>query len=74
MNNEYEQNHFDIVANVTTPDKQIKFNDKISLKDVSFEYQENTPVLKNVSFEIKKENLLVLLACPVPEKQLWRTF
>lgn len=54
MNNEYEQNHFDIVANVTTPDKQIKFNDKISLKDVSFEYQENTPVLKNVSFEIKK--------------------
>lgn len=54
MNNEYEQNNFDIVANVTTPDKQIKFNDKISLKDVSFEYQENTPVLKNVSFEIKK--------------------
>lgn len=54
MNNEYEQNHFDIVANVTTPDKQIKFNDKIFLKDVSFEYQENTPVLKNVSFEIKK--------------------
>lgn len=54
MNNEYEQNYFDIVANVTTPDKQIKFNDKISLKDVSFEYQENTPVLKNVSFEIKK--------------------
>lgn len=54
MNDEYEQNHFDIVANVTTPDKQIKFNDKISLKDVSFEYQENTPVLKNVSFEIKK--------------------
>lgn len=54
MNNEYEQNHFDIVANVTTPDKQIKFNDKISLKNVSFEYQENTPVLKNVSFEIKK--------------------
>ena len=54
MNNEYEQNHFDIVANVTTPDEQIKFNDKISLKDVSFEYQENTPVLKNVSFEIKK--------------------
>jgi len=35
-------------------DKEINFNNKIELKNVSFSYQENKPVLKNINLEIKK--------------------
>ena len=54
MNDEYEQNHFDVVSNVTDNNDSLKFNEKICFEDVSFEYRENVPVIKNCSFEIKK--------------------
>ncbi len=54
MNDEYEQNHFDTVSNVTVNNGNIDFNEKIKFDEVSFEYRENVPVIKNCSFEIKK--------------------
>ena len=54
MNDEYEQNHFDVVSNVTDNNDNLEFNEKICFEDVSFEYRENVPVIKNCSFEIKK--------------------
>lgn len=54
MNDEYEQNHFDVVSNVTNNNDSLEFNDKIKFEDVSFEYRENVSVIKNCSFEIKK--------------------
>ena len=54
MNDEYEQNHFDVVSNVTDNNDNLDFNEKICFEDVSFEYRENVPVIKNCSFEIKK--------------------
>jgi len=54
MNDEYEQNHFDVVSNVTENNDTLEFNEKICFEDVSFEYRENVPVIKNCSFEIKK--------------------
>lgn len=54
MNDEYEQNHFDLVANVTKNDDKLDFNDKIKFEDVSFGYRENISVIKNCSFEVKK--------------------
>ena len=54
MNDEYEQNHFDVVSNVTDNNDNLEFNEKICFENVSFEYRENIPVIKNCSFEIKK--------------------
>lgn len=54
MNDEYEQNHFDVVSNVTNNNDSLEFNEKIKFKDVSFEYRENVSVIKDCSFEIKK--------------------
>lgn len=54
MNDEYEQNHFDAVSNVTNNNDSLEFNEKIKFEDVSFGYRENVSVIKNCSFEIKK--------------------
>lgn len=54
MNDEYEQNHFDVVSNVTNNNDSLKFNEKIKFEDVSFGYRENVLVIKDCSFEIKK--------------------
>ena len=54
MNDEYEQNHFDVVSNVTNNNDSLEFNEKIKFEDVSFGYRENVSVIKNCSFEIKK--------------------
>ena len=54
MNDEYEQNHFDVVSNVTNNNDSLEFNEKIKFEDVSFGYRENVPVIKDCSFEIKK--------------------
>lgn len=54
MNDEYEQNHFDVVSNVTNDNDSLKFNEKIKFEDVSFGYRENVLVIKDCSFEIKK--------------------
>ena len=54
MNDEYEQNHFDVVSNVTNNNDSLEFNDKIKFEDVSFGYRENVSVIKDCSFEIKK--------------------
>lgn len=54
MNDEYEQNHFDVVSNVTNNNDSLEFNEKIKFEDVSFGYRENVSVIKDCSFEIKK--------------------
>lgn len=54
MNDEYEQNHFDVVSNVTNNNDSLEFNEKIKFEDVSFGYRENVLVIKDCSFEIKK--------------------
>lgn len=54
MNDEYEQNHFDAVSNVTNNNDSLEFNEKIKFEDVSFGYRENVSVIKDCSFEIKK--------------------
>lgn len=54
MNDEYEQNHFDDVSNVTNNNDSLEFNEKIKFEDVSFGYRENVSVIKDCSFEIKK--------------------
>lgn len=54
MNDEYEQNHFDVVSNVTNNNDSLEFNDKIKFEDVSFGYRGNVSVIKDCSFEIKK--------------------
>lgn len=54
MNDEYEQNHFDVVSNVTNNNDSLDFNEKIKFENVSFGYRENVSVIKDCSFEIKK--------------------
>lgn len=54
MNDEYEQNHFDVVSNVTNNNDSLEFNEKIKFEDVSFGYRGNVSVIKDCSFEIKK--------------------
>lgn len=54
MNDEYEQNHFDVVSNVTNNNDSLEFNEKIKFENVSFGYRENVSVIKDCSFEIKK--------------------
>lgn len=54
MNDEYEQNHFDVVSNITNNNDSLEFNEKIKFEDVSFGYRENVSVIKDCSFEIKK--------------------
>lgn len=54
MNDEYEQNHFDVVSNVTNNNDSLEFNEIIKFEDVSFGYRENVSVIKDCSFEIKK--------------------
>lgn len=54
MNDEYEQNHFDVVSNITNNNDSLEFNEKIKFEDVSFGYRGNVSVIKDCSFEIKK--------------------
>ena len=54
MNYEYEKNKFDKLFNVKHSEKGITFIDKIELKNVDFEYEDNKPILKNINLSIKK--------------------
>ena len=54
MNYEYEKNKFDKLFNVKHSEKGITFIDKIKLKNVDFEYEDNKPILKNINLSIKK--------------------
>ena len=38
-----------------------EFKDKIEFKDLSFNYEENKPVLKNVSFEVNKGKTVAIV-------------
>lgn len=54
MNDEYEQNHFDEVSNVTMNDDKLIFNEKIEFRNISFSYKEKVQVIKDCSFNINK--------------------
>lgn len=54
MNDEYEQNHFDEVSNVTMNNDKLIFNEKIEFCNISFSYKEKVQVIKDCSFNINK--------------------
>lgn len=54
MNEEYEKNHFDKIQTKPKNIKKIVFQDNIKFKNICFSYNGQKPVLKDISFEIKK--------------------
>lgn len=55
---------FDIVPEIENPVNPIEmkgFDNKIELKNVTFEYVENTPVLKNLSLSVAKNETIALV-------------
>jgi ATP-binding cassette, subfamily B, bacterial MsbA len=49
------------IKNVPNAKKMQEFNNKIEFRNVSFSYKENAPVLENISFEIKKGQMVALV-------------
>ena len=53
-NSEYSKNKFDKVFVNNTKANDIEFNNKISLENINFSYDEDRQIIKNISLEIKK--------------------
>lgn len=54
MNEEYLKYKFDEIKKYQGNDERIEFKNSLKFENVSFSYGEENPVIKNISFEIKK--------------------
>ena len=54
MINEYKINKFDELENNKKSDEKFEYNSVLRLENISFEYEKDKPVLKNVNLEIKQ--------------------
>lgn len=58
MNEEYEKNNFDKFSVKSLGNEEFTYKNSLKLKNVNFGYKENIPVLKDISFEIKKGEIV----------------
>ena len=58
MNEEYEKNNFDKFSVKSLGNEEFTYKNSLKLKNVNFGYKENVQVLKDISFEIKKGEIV----------------
>ena len=54
MNEEYKKYQFDNISEPSNNDKTTEFKDNLKFRNICFEYKKDSPVIKDISFEIKK--------------------